>query len=202
MECLLMYIREHNATSMKLSKLAKLKERALRVSNVLFNQKKLLFIGSCIFLVLFLLSKSSPHNLLIIEEAKTGKILWENEILATEWFHHEYIHSVEKSKVIEKFQVDDTGQIFVMESWTRSFGAGLPYDFKGTVEITDGYYILKDLYEPIDVLDMQPSHLYLHTFHFRDEVVILSEPPFTRNHLKFHIKSMSWYEFIFSMLRK
>lgn len=183
---------------MKRSKRAQVKERALRVSNVLFKQRKpLFFVFFLFFLILVFLNISSPHKLLVIEEAKTGKVLWKNEISAEDWFHHEYIHSVEKSLVIEKFKMDHTGQIFAMESWTRSFGAGLPYELKGTVEIVDGYYISKELYEPVDILHMQPSHLHSHTFHFRDEVIVLSEAPFTRTHLRFYIKSMNWFEYIF-----
>ncbi|QOY36747.1 DUF1850 domain-containing protein [Anaerobacillus isosaccharinicus] len=183
---------------MKLSKRARVKERALRVCNVLFKQRKLLFfVFFLFFFIIVLLNISSPHKFLVIEEAKTGKVLWKSEISAEDWFHHEYIHSVEKSLVIEKFKIDQTGQIFAMESWTRSFGAGLPYELKGTVEIADGYYISKELYEPIDVLHMQPSHLHLHTFHLRGDVVVLSEAPFTRTHLKFYIKKLNWLEFIF-----
>ncbi|MCT8136892.1 DUF1850 domain-containing protein [Anaerobacillus sp. CMMVII] len=167
------------------------------MSNVLFKQRTILIIACCLLLSFILLNVSSPHRLLVIEEAKTGKVLWQEEIFASEWFHHEYIHSVEKSIVIEKFKIDDTGQIFAMESWTRSFGAGLPYELKGNLQITDGYYILKDIYEPIEILHMQPSHLHLHTFHFRDEVLVLSEPPYTRTHLKIYSKPLRWYEYIY-----
>jgi hypothetical protein len=180
-----------------ISKRARVTERALRVCNALFKQKKLILIVCFTMLFLFISTLSSPHKMLVIEEAKTRGILWQNRILADEWFWHEYIHSVEKSLVIEKFKVDRTGQIFAMESWTRSFGAGLPSQFKGTVEIIDGFYIMKDLHEPIDVLHMQPSHLHSHTFHFRDKVVVLSEQPYTRTHIKFYIKSLSWFEFVF-----
>jgi hypothetical protein len=202
MECLLSFTLEQSAISMKRSKRVKVKERALRVSNVLFKQKKFILSTCCIFLIFVNLNITSPYKVLVIEEAKSGKVLWQNEIEKEDWFRHEYIHSVEKSLVIEKFKMGDGGQIFAMESWTRSFGAGLPYEFKGTVEIKDGFYILKDLYEPIDVLHMQPSHLHLHTFHFKDEVIVLSEAPYTRNHLKFHIKNLSWYQFIFLKFKK
>ncbi len=172
-----------------------MKERALQACNVLFKQKKVgisILLLLCILLLLAILN----HKVLVIEEAKTGKILWGHQIKEGEWFQHEYIHSVEKSLVIEKFKLSEAGSIFAMESWTRSFGAGLPYELNGDLEMRDGFYILKNINAPIEVLHMQPSHLEKHTFHFRDYEIILSEPPYTRTHLKFYIKNMSLLEYL------
>lgn len=175
---------------------------ALQLRNAFSSEKRkksliIIIVTFCIIISTFLLlSLPSPHKALVIEERKTGKIFWQREIEANDWFRHEYIHSVEKSLVIEKFMVDDTGQIFAMESWTRSFGAGLPYEQKGTVEMVDGFYILKDLYDPIDVIHMMPSHLHRHTFHFKEEEVVLSEPPYTRNVIKFEVRDLNWYQYI------
>ena len=183
---------------MRLSNRVEHKGGALQLSNALSFLKKKKAIVLVIFLLmstLLLLYLPSPHKFLVIEEVKTGDILWQREIKPNDWFRHEYIHSVEQSLVIEKFKIDETGQIFAMESWTRSFGAGMPYEQKGTVEMKDGFYILKDLYDPIDVIHMMPSHLHLHTFHFKEEEVVLSEPPYTRNHIKFAIKNAKWFEY-------
>ncbi|WP_161568254.1 DUF1850 domain-containing protein [Anaerobacillus alkaliphilus] len=174
----------------------------MQVCNVLFKQKKLVFGLLFICLCLFLVLLPRNHEVLVIEEAKTGNILWAHEISRDEWFHHQYIHSVEKSLVIEKFKLGYSGTIFAMESWTRSFGAGLPYELKGDLEMKDGFYILKNIYDPIDVLHMQPSHLQMHTFHFRETEIVLSEPPFSRTHIKFYVKNMSWPEFMLVKRKK
>ena len=154
-----------------------------------------------IFILLYSLYAWSPPNVLMIEEVKTGEILWQQPIEKEEWFRHEYVHSVEKSKVIEKFKFSSDGEMLAMESWTRSFGAGMPYEQRGTVEFIDGYYVLSDLNDPIEVLHMIPSHLQLHTFHFNEEEIVLSEPPFKRNHIKIEVVQLSIIErisYIFS----
>ena len=197
-----MYTQEHNATTMKFSNRASLKEgRALQISNAFSTplRKKYAFFIITSFILIsacLLLFLPSHHKALVIEEKKTGNILWQREIKPDDWFRHEYIHSVEQSLVIEKFMVDKDGQIFAMESWTRSFGAGMPYEQRGTVEMVDGFYILKDLYDPIDVIHMMPSHLHRHTFHFKEEEIVLSEPPYTRNVIKFEVRKLNWYEYI------
>jgi hypothetical protein len=192
-----MFTLVHSAILMKTNNRAGQLGRALLSSNALFKRKKV-SIGIIIFLLLIIsvMLLPSSHKLLVIEEVRTGKILWQHEIETEEWFRHEYIHSVEKSIVIEKFKLDESGQILAMESWTRSFGAGMPYEQKGTVEMKDGFYILKDLNDPINVIHMQPSHLYQHTFHFKEEKVLLSEPPYTRNLLRIEVRDMQLWQYL------
>ncbi|TMW72334.1 DUF1850 domain-containing protein [Alteribacter natronophilus] len=136
----------------------------------------------------------SPEQVLEIEKVESNKVLWQAPIEPEVWFHHEYIHSVEKSKVMEKYKLASDGQLYAMESWTRSFGAGLPYEDRGTAEIVDGWYILKDLYSPLEELRMLPSHLHLHTFHYGDEELVLSDPPFKRTHIRIHVSRLSAFE--------
>ncbi|PYZ95895.1 hypothetical protein CR205_16075 [Alteribacter lacisalsi] len=134
---------------------------------------------------------AAPERVLEITEAKTGEILWQEPIEEEEWFHHEYIHSVQKSKVIEKFKLGSDGQMYTMESWTRSFGAGLPYEDKGNMEVIDGWYVTRDIYSPLDELQMIPSHLYPHTFHFNEKEADLTEPPFKRTHIKIEVRLLT-----------
>lgn len=142
-------------------------------------------------IILAVLIVIAPSYQLVIEEKQTGYELWSLPVQEGDWFRHEYLHSVEKSKVIEKFKLGAEGQILAMESWTKSFGAGLPYENKGTVEQIDGYYVLKDISEPVEVLHIIPSHLYLHTFHLGDTEVVLSEPPFKRTLLLIEIRKLT-----------
>ncbi|PYZ92683.1 hypothetical protein CR194_13560 [Salipaludibacillus keqinensis] len=143
---------------------------------------------------MYFLVQSSPSHMLIIEERNSGNTLWQKPINEDEWFRHEYIHSVEKSKVIEKFKLGPDGQMLAMESWTRSFGAGLPFEHKGEVERVDGYYVIRNIQDPLDELTMLPSHLQLHTFHFQEEEVILSEEPFRRNLITIKTSPLTMFE--------
>nr|WP_236838752.1 DUF1850 domain-containing protein [Caldalkalibacillus salinus] len=151
----------------------------------------------CLLLTVFL-HVFSPDTVLVIEDVKSGQILWQEDIQAGEWFYHEYLHSVEKSPVIEKFKVNRAGEILTMESWTKSFGAGLPYEQQGTVEMVDGFYVLKDLHRPIHggAFLMQPSNKYPHTFHFRDHRIMLSEEPYASTRIKIEVRHLTWLEAI------
>lgn len=147
----------------------------------------------------------SPYNWLIIEDYKSETVLWKHEIQGGEWFSHQYIHSVERSPVIEKFQFDDRGRLWTMESWTRSFGAGLPYELQGETERIDGYYVSKELNQLVEGgLRMLPSSLFPHAFYFRDEEIRLSEAPYAGNRITIFVKPMTWLESIsyFNLERK
>jgi hypothetical protein len=197
-----MFTQERSAILMKQRNRAGLLGRALLLSNALFRRKKVMLLLSLLLLIAIFLSWKSPYRVLVIEEVKSGDTLWQREINEEDWFRHEYIHSVEKSIVIEKFKLAEGGRILAMESWTRSFGAGMPYEQKGTVEMKDGFYILKDLKDPIDVIHMQPSHLYPHHFYFKEEEVVLSEPPYKRNHIKFEVREMNWFNYFLLLLKE
>ncbi|MFD2657981.1 DUF1850 domain-containing protein [Gracilibacillus thailandensis] len=140
-----------------------------------------------------------PSNYqLVIRDMKTKEILWADTIEKGNRFAHRYIHSVEKSPVKEVFQFSDMGEIRTMESWTKSFGAGLPYQRKGEVAMEDGYYVLKNINRPIhdDVLRMKPSNLYPHTFLFQNQTIYLSEQPFVGRVIEIDvIRSSLWKSF-------
>ncbi|MFS0724654.1 DUF1850 domain-containing protein [Paenibacillus sp. 1P07SE] len=140
----------------------------------------------------------SPYNWLMIEDYKSGTVLWKHEIEAGEWFSHRYIHSVERSPVIEKFQFDDRGRLCTMESWTRSFGAGLPYELQGETERIDGYYVSRELNRLVGSggIRMLPSSLFPHAFYFREEEILLSEAPYAGNRITIFVKPMTWLESI------
>ncbi|MDQ0252851.1 hypothetical protein J2S74_000223 [Evansella vedderi] len=159
----------------------------------------MLYLTITLFLLVLFASfhVSSPYLSLVIA-GQGEEVLWKTDIQREEWFSHQYTHSVEKSPVIEKFKVNEAGEIVTMESWTKSFGAGMPFEQQGTVEMKDGFYILKDLNRPIHggLLQMKPSSLYPHTFQFRDEELLLSEAPFKGKRLKIKVIPMTWFEVV------
>lgn len=170
-------------------------KKALRLSNAFFKKKYWLIIAIAVTTVVLLFTINAGKKL-VIEDLKTGDILWQEQIERGDWFSHRYIHSVEKSPVIEKFKVSDDWEILTMESWTKSFGAGLPYEDKGDVEMKDGYFVIQDLNKPVygGELKFQPSHLYPHTFHFKDEEVTFSEPPYSETRILVEIKNATLWD--------
>ncbi|ENH97827.1 hypothetical protein J416_03671 [Gracilibacillus halophilus YIM-C55.5] len=172
--------------------------RAWLGSDALFH-KKLWLIFLIIGAVLVGLWWSSPDARLLIKERESGDILWQNAIRAGESFSHQYIHSVEKSPVKEVFEYTESGHIVTMESWTKSFGAGLPYQRKGEVEMEDGYYKLMNLNRPIhsNILRIQPSDLYRHTFSYKRETLTLSKAPFVKKVIEITVDPIPWYRQLF-----
>ncbi|SFM42178.1 protein of unknown function [Gracilibacillus orientalis] len=168
---------------------------ALLLSNAFFKKIMLIFIVIIMLLLSWFLWHRA-HYLLVISDMNTEETLWSSEIDQGESFFHEYIHSVEKSSVKEVFQFSSTGELLTMESWTKSFGAGMPYQRKGDVEIKDGYYIMKNLNRPVHggVLRMKPSTLYPHTFSFRDQTIYLSKEPYVKRIIEINVIELSWWE--------
>ncbi len=142
------------------------------ISDKALLYKTLMFIVILYIAITIIALYPTSQYFLIIKEYHSGKTLWVREIKSGDWFYHEYVHSVELTSVIEKYKMIGPGDIRAMESWTRSFGAGLPYEFNENVEIRNGVYIIKDLNRPVDVIHMMPSHLQPHTFHFHDETLL------------------------------
>ncbi len=78
-----------------------------------------------VFLLLLLISLLPWKSVLVITDGNVEKIypLGEHEITI------EYIHSVERSKVIETLKVNESGIYATGMKW-KDFGAGLPEDFQ------------------------------------------------------------------------
>jgi len=74
----------------------------------------------------------------------------------------QYLHSVERTPVIETYQVAPTGEIFVVAMRFRSGGAGLPSG--GYVREGD-WFVLRDINRRVGVLSLQlgrsASHVVL-----------------------------------------
>ncbi|QGG48623.1 DUF1850 domain-containing protein [Heliorestis convoluta] len=136
---------------------------------------------------------------LVIKEKDRGSLLFSVAIEKGDWFSHRYIHSVERSEVIEKFKIDEKGQILAMESWTSSFGAGLPHLSKGQSALIDGYYVLQEIEEPVSSLYLLPDDLFPHTLHVHDETILLSASPYVGVVIKIDVIKLPfwsyWYTF-------
>ncbi|WP_277674279.1 DUF1850 domain-containing protein [Piscibacillus halophilus] len=170
-------------------------QKALLSSNAFFK-KKYWFLIIAVATVILLLFTINVGKKIVIEDLQTGNILWQEEVERGDWFSHRYIHSVEKSPVIEKFKVNHDWEILTMESWTKSFGAGLPYEDKGDVEMKDGYFVIQDLNKPVfgGELKFQPSELYPHTFRFKDKEVTFSEPPYSETKILVDIQNATIWD--------
>ncbi|ARK31962.1 hypothetical protein BkAM31D_20120 [Halalkalibacter krulwichiae] len=102
-----------------------------------------------------------------------SSVYFETPIEPNQIFYHEYIHSVERSPVREYFKIDQHYNMIATESWTKSFGAGLPYEQKDELEMKDGFIVIKQE-RLIEYLNMLPSDLFPHVFNIDGQTVDLS----------------------------
>ncbi|EEB74022.1 DUF1850 domain-containing protein [Thermococcus sp. AM4] len=91
--------------------------------------KKFLFFFVLAIIPIFLL----PVNCLVISDGTHERVY----SLGVHNVTIRYIHSVERSTVIEVLQVNSSG-IYAREMWWKDFGAGLPEDIQF---MKDGFYV-------------------------------------------------------------
>ncbi|MCD6189086.1 MAG: DUF1850 domain-containing protein [Thermococcus sp.] len=88
-----------------------------------------------LFLLPFLIILLFPVNVLVISDGAHSYVglLGEKEIKIA------YIHSVQRSEIIEELKVNKTG-LYGIGMWWKDFGAGLPEDIQYS---ENGYYVKK-----------------------------------------------------------
>lgn len=155
----------------------------MKITEIIRDRKALLYSSVflsiiCIALILYILK---PNEYLLLVNNGTDEVLHSIELDEGLIFSITYTHSVERSEVTEVFEVRDE-EIFVMESYTESYGAGLPYE--GTVLEEDGRFVIKDINQRIDSLVVRPSKLYPHYLSYNDEIIMISDYPFRGKNIR------------------
>ncbi|MBM7634131.1 DUF1850 domain-containing protein [Geomicrobium sediminis] len=137
----------------------------------------LLVFSSLIIVVLIMMTSEREPRLQIVAN-ETGEVLFNYEVSPGTQFYHEYIHSVMKTPIREIFMIDKDYIIVPKETWTKSFGAGIPYAENEQMEMIEGYFIVPSSSREIDSIRLMPSNMYEHTFQYEDEeIIVLSELP-------------------------
>lgn len=144
---------------------------------------------TCLFIIVeaaVIIQMNKPLNI-VIEDMNTGEELFSEKIEESERFEVSYIHSVERSPVIEIFEVRGD-EIYTMESHTESFGAGMPYE-GDDVELADGKFIIKNINRKVHggTLRIRPSSVFPHHIKIRDTDLIISDPPYKGRNLEVKI---------------
>lgn len=156
------------------------------------NDKKALHIRNaflyliCLFILValaILVLLNRPLKI-VIEDMNTEEELFIQDVEDGERFEVNYIHSVERSPVIEIFEVRGR-DIYTMESHTESFGAGMPYE-GDDVELTDGKFIIKNINRKVHggTLRIRPSSVFPHHIKIGNQDLIISEEPYKGRNLE------------------
>ncbi|WP_332695810.1 DUF1850 domain-containing protein [Halalkalibacter lacteus] len=146
--------------------------------NKKYSKKALLLSTAFLFLLLainlmFLSSGEKQKYFLQIYLPYEDTVYFEAPVYPNDTFYHEYLHSVELSPVREYYKIDENYHMIATESWTKSFGAGIPYETKDNLERIDGFFVIQEERE-IDSLNLLPSDLFPHSFYYGEKAVDLS----------------------------
>ena len=124
----------------------------------------LFFIISC--------NKTNIENKhLIIYNYNNGHIITEFPIKQDDYFSISFIHSVNKSPVIDYFQFNDNNEIFVYKTIYYNYGAGVETEIENNESLSygdDGSMIIDKIDKKIDQLIYYLSSIYDHKLKIND----------------------------------
>lgn len=138
------------------------------------------FLLLCVLLPIFI----EPEFILLIE--KQGKTIFEKH-LEEPFFSLVFIHSVEQTKVEERFRVEPDGKLCLYECRYSSYGAGLPSDGGGGFALENGEFVLK-LDRKFERITLRVSHINGHGIVFNDGPVWFKDIANVGDALTIHVK--------------
>ena len=145
----------------------------------------LLFLVSCKSFNTNSTSKNIDNISLIIYNSDVvdfnNKAFNKNDIYSTfplkknDTFSIEFMHSVNRSPVVEYYKFDDNNDIYVYKTIYYNFGAGVPTEITGNERLTygdDGSIIIDNIDKKIDNLTYYLSNIYDHVLKINDKYPI------------------------------
>lgn len=130
---------------------------------------------------------TDPVQYVIMANADTNQIYFEEPLEADGVFSVSYIHSVNKTNVEEYYRMED-GQLYLFKARYRSFGAGVATEIAPgqTLRYEDGYmiienihYMLPDLVYKVGTVSDPLIHIGEQTWHMKDLAPSLTSVRFT-----------------------
>ena len=137
----------------------------LKILNaIVISTMAFLFLVSCTSL------KSVENHSLIIYNNEGEKII-SYPLKTKEYFSIEFIHSVNKSPVVEYYKFDNNNNIYVYKTIYYNFGAGVPTELNRNEVMSygeDGSIIIDNIDKKIDNLTYYLSSIYDHILKIND----------------------------------
>ncbi|WP_234983899.1 DUF1850 domain-containing protein [Selenihalanaerobacter shriftii] len=100
---------------------------------------------------------------LVIQEAESDKVIWQQPVEGNIEFAIKYLHSVERTPVWEYFVVKDN-KLYLTGTRYESYGAGLPFLKQHTYVVGDGKFEIKNIDKKLDSIPLRVSDYALHKF--------------------------------------
>lgn len=141
--------------------------------------------------LLFVVACNVAKNSLIIyniddNNSNAKKVKVSYDITNDDFFSVEFIHSVNKSPVIEYYKIDKEKNIYIYKTIYYNYGAGVPTELSGDETLSfgdDGSMIIDNINKKIDNLTYYLSDLYDHVLRINDGEAISLWKIFGKNQL-------------------
>lgn len=144
--------------------------RLLRFHNLIILASLLI-----IFSIIFILFNQDKQIELVIYDQDTGDEYIRTEVERGDEFVVQWEHSVEKELWQEKLKINEDGDIVLIETRFRSFGAGVPSSKdEGNVYFENGFLVMTDLQEVKNYYQWIHSHKAKFMIFKNDEPFLLT----------------------------
>ena len=151
---------------------------------------KLIYIFLAIVLITMALILTKKNKLILIND-KTHKKIASYSFKNNNLFSIEFIHSVNKNKIIEFYKFDNKKNIILYKTIYYSFGAGVETELENDEILTygdDGSMIISNINKKIDDLVYIVGTVYSHILKINNEEIVLDKIFGKNTHIKFIIK--------------
>ncbi len=162
----------------------------------MLKAKKGYVLITILLLVLVFVLLIQSKTLLIIEEAKTGNIIWQKVVTSGGQFAIEYLHSVERTPVWEYFNVREN-QIFLIGTLYESYGAGLPFLKRHNYKVTNDKFEISNINYKLDNIPLRVSDYAKHKFIYQQEEYKLYDMTQAQNLIIIKVEDQNILRFMF-----
>ncbi|SFL82665.1 DUF1850 domain-containing protein [Halanaerobium salsuginis] len=174
-----------------------------RLSFVMLKTKKFKFFLFIFFLLIItVLLLSLKVNTLQLVDYKKNNIFWQEKAVENAVFKISYIHSVERTPVIEIFKIKQ-GKIILTGTEYESYGAGLPTTaITGEYVVKNDKFFLKDINQFLPDIMLRVSDYAQHEFIYQDQVYELYKKIPTETLVQIRTKQVSYFNYYQKEVKK
>ena len=167
-----------------------------------FTFKSALSAAAAVLLILWLFLPFSTY--LVMENFRTGDILYSRRLASDMEFSISYIHSVNISKITDFFKIRQDGTIVLTSSHFYSFGAGVAAvpEYGGLFSVNDSYISYDSMDRVIDNLVVFVGTVSDHIFHYRHEDIPLKNIAPPQTNIRFTAQRLSPAEIALNYFKK
>lgn len=131
---------------------------------------------------------ADPVRCVVMTNAETDEVYFQQPLEADGVFSVSYIHSVNKSNVEEYYRLEDDDKLYLFRARYRAFGAGVATELEEgqTLSYEDGYMIIENIHYQIPDLVYRVGtvsdpliHIGTQTWHMKDLAPPLTSVRFT-----------------------